>query len=275
MCGFGVCICNYYKEILSTLNLFWLEICKRQLALQQALLNPINYGTQDILGLGLWRNWRMSCFIKLNGIQQVNSLHISQVKDYLNWGGGGGRLTPPAKSATASRPPQIATRLVMNFFLSSAVRMMLIPRLRIIGPSVARSRKSFVLARRLSRNLAQNHAFCINVLAKRILWKLQYSIKCTKTVFNLSLGPFVNFHILKLIKQITKYKKIMKNNEIQGNKNNKIHLYKTKTIHSNKLGPDLTMLNIFYNASKKLVCQQIGLHKGGMTHLPALQGPIA
>ena len=104
---------------------------------------------------------------------------------------GGGSIWPPpcTKSATASRPPQIAKRLFMTFFFQV---------LRIFWYQVCENRTvgrevtwRFVLARR--HKICPKSAFCIGLCTKHM--EITDFLKCTKTVFILSFWPFAQFLI--------------------------------------------------------------------------------
>ena len=80
-------------------------------------------------------------------------------------GGGGVNLTPPCtKSATASRPPQIATRLFMTFFFQVLrIFWYQVCENRTVGREVTRR---FVLARR--HKICPKSAFCIGLCTKHM-----------------------------------------------------------------------------------------------------------
>ena len=107
-------------------------------------------------------------------------------------GGGGGQFDPPCtKSTTASRPPQIATRLFMTFFFQV---------LRIFWYQVCENWTigrevtwRFVLSRR--HKICPKSAFCIMFECVQNTWKLLIILKCSKTVFILSFWPFAQFLI--------------------------------------------------------------------------------
>ena len=95
----------------------------------------------------------------------------AKLNPILTGGGGGGvNLTPPppcTKSATASRPPQIVTRLFMTLFFQV---------LRIFWyQSVARSRD--VLYSHVGTKFAQNLHFAY--VCVQNTWKLLIFLKCT------------------------------------------------------------------------------------------------
>ena len=100
---------------------------------------------------------------------------------------GGG--PPCMKSATASRPPEIATRLLMSFFFE--ILRIFDTKFVKIGPSVARS--CDILYSHIGTKFAQNPHF--TYVCVQNTWKLLIFLKCTKTVFILSLGPFAQFLI--------------------------------------------------------------------------------
>ena len=102
----------------------------------------------------------------------------------------GGSIWPPCtKSATASWPPQIATHLFINFSFKSYASFD--TQVVKIGPLVARS--CDVLYSHVGTKFAQNPHFAY--VCVQNTWKLLIFLKCTITVFILSLGPFAQFLI--------------------------------------------------------------------------------
>ena len=79
--------------------------------------------------------------------------------------GGGGQFDPPCtKSTTASRPPQIATRLFMTFFFQVLrIFWYQVSENRTVGREVTRR---FVLARR--HKICPKSAFCIDLCTKHM-----------------------------------------------------------------------------------------------------------
>ena len=107
------------------LNVFWCmecECCTFWKIDWNSFKSTNYYGFYDWSPLTLTWKWKVHCsnFCQGKGV-------LAPINPILTGGGGGGSIWPPpcTKSATASRPPQIATRLFVTFFFSSLTHLLI------------------------------------------------------------------------------------------------------------------------------------------------------
>ena len=105
-------------------------------------------------------------------------------------GGGGVNLTPPARNPRLPRDRRRSWH-AFSWLFSFKSYASFDTKFAKIGPSVARSRD--VLYSHVGTKFAQNLHFAY--VCVQNTWILLIFLKCTKTVFILSLGPFAQFSI--------------------------------------------------------------------------------